>query len=229
MNWKVDHNIHTRDESERPDTMADPEGADRRSIRAAIDDTYVNDMMKWDDRTNRYVPSEHFIAEIAKATAETYSSQAQSLPELDEETAKQMLDMLGLAQDAMESGPFSGFLYGLKDLIVKQLCSTYIWSEHSENIRATQISRGADPASEGVERAEASIEKNRVAFMFYVRLLRQIAIEHGQISLTDYAWANAAKQAAWDFLGFHVRKANNPDRRATEQAIRRRGPDLMSG
>lgn len=227
MSYGVDHH-KLADRREEPDTMADPEGAQRREERPSVTNRYTNDMMVYDPNTRRWVPSGAFIYQQAINARKAYEKFGPKLKEFPKKELDAVMGVLRIGQDAMESGPFSGFLYGLKDLLVKQICSTQIWMEHSEQLRVDQINQGQDPESENVQRSADATEKNRVALLFYIKLLHAIHKEFESISLTEFAWQNGAKQAAWDYLGYHKRQANAP--RAHDHAKEpRRGIELLEG
>lgn len=224
MSFSVDHHIYRVETPDDP--QRDPEGAQQRAQRPVTANAYVQDMMEYNDQAKRWEPAQWFINETARIVPQSLEALLKHLPEEAEDSHNAMIAMLEHARQSMESGPYTGFLYGLKDLVLRQLCSVYIWMESNDAIRISRINQGEDPASEEVQRAEEAVEKNRVAFTYYARLLRALERENeGKISLNEFAWANASKQAAWDFLGYHKRRADNPQRQHTEQ--RRRGPDLL--
>lgn len=226
MSFSVDHNVYKPDVPD--DTSTDPEGAQQRAARPASGNAYVQDMMVYNERFNRWEPAGWFIEETARVVPKVMDSVLKQLKDDTPQDTADMLSMLHHAQSHLESGPYTGLLYGLKDLVLKQLCSVYIWMESNEAIRASRVNRGEDPTSDDVQKSEEAIEKNRVAFTYYARLLRALAQDNeGHISLNDFAWRNAAKQAAWDFLGYHKRQSDNPRQSSHSRAVRRTGEDLM--
>jgi hypothetical protein len=228
-NYGIDHG-HEYADREAPDTLGDPEGSARREERPLVSNRFANDMMVFNPTSRRWEPSQVFITQTAKAVRDLHKAMMERQKPLTDKDAKATMKFFELSQAAMESGPFSGLLYGLKDLIVKQLCSTYIWMKHSDHMRADMLNQGADPGGDNVQKSEAAIEKNRVAFGYYSNLLRLINDEfENQISLTDFAWLNGAKQASWDYLGYHKRQASNPKTSAGNREIPRSDMDLLMG
>ena len=227
-NYRIDHGLS--DNAESPDTSTDPEGVERREERPPTNNHYVNDMMAFNARTKRWEPSESFVLQKARDVREAHKAFCERQKPLTQKEKTQALGLLTQATSKLESGPFNGLLYGIKDMILKHMASTFLWMENSEAIRVSMLQQGQDPAGENVTRSADAIEKNRVALGYFSNILRAIQEEYDdQISLTDFAWINAAKQASWDLLGYYKRIANDPQKRQSDRVQRRQGEDLLFG
>lgn len=227
MNWKVDHLADRNDRDIPDDPSTDPEGAKKRAERPHIQSAYVQDMMEYEPRTNRWVPAPNFIAQKAQSAKRLYERISKQAKPIEGEEAEALDNYFALYRDRMEQGPFSGFLYDNKDLLLKRIVSALIWMEHSEDIRASGRAQGREP--DQLKASQEAIERNEIALQFFCRALNRLEVVQEQIALTDFAWQNAAKQASWDFLGFHKRNANNPERSSERDQKRRSAEEMMFG
>jgi len=223
-NFNVDH-LTDADSREIPDDPStDPSGVRRRAERPHVNNAYVQDMMVYNEAYNRWEPSQVAIQRIALTAADLskrFISNAKPLSEEEQERVEAFLEQM---RTRLPTPAFNGFLYGFKDSILKQICSSLLWMEYTEEIRAQKVLQGSDP--EEIDRSETAIEANSTSIHFLSLLVHELTKEHENISLTEGAWYNAARGACWDFFGYQARSVQRPET-SDSRAKRRSAHELV--
>lgn len=227
MNWNVDHLADHNNRELADDEQGDPEGHESRQQSPVSDSMYAMRAVDWNENNNRWEPSRVFIADVGATSRNLHKRIAKTAKPLEGEERDRMLAFFDNFNAKMEQGPFNGFLYAMKDLLVGRICNGVIWMEHTEDIRASQERTGADP--EKKKRTEDALERQQAAIQYYSRVLRTLEDEFDEISLTDTAWMAAAKNAAWDYVGSQKRRARDPERAKQVQVKRRTAEEVMFG
>lgn len=224
-NFAVDHltDLQNRDTPDDPST--DPEGAQQRAQRPPVNTVYAADMMEYNAKLNRWEPAKHFIERVARDAQKLYESIVTHANPLDDDRHRILTDYLYMVNDSIGQGPFTGFLYGTKDTYLKQFVSSMIWLEANEDIRASKELQGAEP--EDIQKSDDALAKNEIAIQFLALLLKAMQDEHDKIALNEAAFRNAAQGAAWDFLGYQRRSAQNPEMAKQRDSRRRSAEEIM--
>lgn len=225
--FNIDHakSLEGEEQKYTEDPSTDPEGEQRRAERPPVNSMYASDMMEYNAVRNRWGPAEHFIRHIAKESQRMVELIQKRAQPLEEEVVDTIESYLNLFKDRMDQGPFNGFLYGSKDALLKQICSSIIWMEFMEDIRASRERQGAD--EEDIQRAQDGIDKNATALQFLARVIGTYHDLFEVIAVNEFAWLNAARGASWDFLGSQTRQAQNPDKSKQRDARRRSAEEMM--